>query len=62
MTTEARLMLNDLTFNALSNLTEEEARAQLERIRWPDGPVCPRCESADVVAINGKSKSVRPGL
>ncbi len=26
-----------------AKLTEEQARAYLESIRWPDGPICPHC-------------------
>jgi transposase-like protein len=44
----------------LSRLTEDQAREMVERIRWPNGPVCHHCGSLDVVAIGGKSG--RPGL
>jgi transposase-like protein len=39
--------------------TDDEAcRAHMERVRWPDGPVCPRCGAVDdAVAV-----STRPGL
>lgn len=40
---------------------ESLARDHLENIRWPDGPVCPHCGSADkVYRLAGKSH--RPGL
>jgi transposase-like protein len=40
---------------------EAKARAHLEAIRWPDGPVCPHCGSLDkVYRLSGKSH--RPGL
>ncbi|HYM17933.1 MAG TPA: transposase, partial [Micropepsaceae bacterium] len=26
---------------------EEAARAHLERIQWPDGPICPHCGVVD---------------
>jgi transposase-like protein len=40
---------------------ETKARAHLEAIRWPDGPVCVHCGSVDkVYRLNGKSH--RPGL
>lgn len=40
---------------------EAKARAHLEEIRWPDGPVCPHCGSLDkVYRLSGKSH--RPGL
>jgi transposase-like protein len=44
----------------VSKLTEEEARETFERIRWPDGPVCPHCGSVEAVKLQGKS--TRPGL
>lgn len=38
--------------------TEEEARAFLEAVRWPDGPVCPHCSYKGAWPIKGG----RPGL
>ena len=40
---------------------EEAARAHFERLRWPNGPVCPHCGSVDS-ATELKGKSTRPGL
>jgi transposase-like protein len=36
---------------------EEKAREYLEKLRWPDGPICPRCGSLGerVRALNGAS-------
>jgi transposase-like protein len=31
--------------------SEEKCRAYLEELRWPNGPVCPRCESTSVSQI-----------
>lgn len=40
---------------------DDKARAYLERVRWPDGPVCPHCGSiADHYRLEGKSH--RKGL
>lgn len=39
---------------------EEAARAHLESIRWPNGPVCPHCGSTHVTRLSGKSH--RKGL
>src|SRR5262249_46928056 len=42
---------------------EDAARAHLEAIRWPNGPVCPHCGSVGegvITKLNGKSH--RPGL
>ena len=44
----------------LYKMTNEEARALLEALRWPEGPVCPQCGGMNVAALNGKS--CRPGL
>jgi transposase-like protein len=44
----------------ITALNENEARNYLEKIRWPDGPVCPHCGSRDSVRLQGKS--TRPGL
>ena len=30
---------------------EKKCRAYLEKLRWPDGVLCPRCESAKVYRI-----------
>src|SRR3546814_9614670 len=40
---------------------EAAARKYLERMRWPDGPVCPHCGSIDR-AHKLKGKGARPGL
>lgn len=43
---------------------EDKARAFLEAKRWPNGPVCPHCDGAEVYPMTAKpgSKSpVRPG-
>ncbi len=39
----------------------EKAREYLESLRWPNGPVCPHCGSADG-AYELKGKAHRPGL
>jgi transposase-like protein len=42
---------------------DEAARAHLEAIRWPNGPVCPHCGNADGTKITRlQGKSHRPGL
>jgi transposase-like protein len=41
-------------------MSEDEAREFLERVRWPEGPVCPHCQSKETMALTGKS--CRPGL
>ena len=40
---------------------ENEARRHLEKVRWPDGPICPHCGTVDAATkLNGKS--ARPGV
>lgn len=42
----------------LQNLTEDQARDHIERLRWPNGPVCPHCSSISVYRMTGKSMRV----
>jgi len=37
--------------------TEDRCRAYLEDLRWPEGIVCPRCESGDTSPIPSRKKS-----
>lgn len=44
---------------------ENAARAALEEVRWPNGPVCPHCgnnEAGTMPVIEGSKRSHRPGL
>ncbi len=41
-------------------MSKEEARAYLEKLHWPNGPMCPRCNGQNVLLLKGKS--TRPGL
>lgn len=42
---------------------DDAARAHLESIRWPNGPVCPHCGNSDQATIHRlEGKSHRPGL
>jgi transposase-like protein len=45
---------------ALCRMTEDEARAFIESIRWPEGPVCPHCGSSKCTRLQGKA--TRPGV
>ena len=38
----------------------DKAREHLEAVQWPDGPVCPHCESKNARKLRGKAH--RPGL
>jgi transposase-like protein len=42
------------------DLTEDQARAHLEKLRWPHGPACVHCGSVKVTRLQGKA--ARPGV
>lgn len=44
----------------IADLTEDEARAYLEKLLWPNGPVCSHCSSTNVYRMVGES--FRAGL
>lgn len=44
----------------LKRLSEEDARALLESLRWPAGPACPHCSSTDHLVLSGPG--ARAGL
>lgn len=49
------------TLNAPYFKDDQKARVYLESVRWPNGPICPHCGSAEVpYALKGKAH--RPGL
>lgn len=48
------------TLTQIAQMTDEEARAYLESLIWPNGPVCPHCGSVEVTRLNGKAH--RPGV
>jgi transposase-like protein len=41
-------------------LSEADARSIIEAIRWPNGPECPHCASANAVRLDGEAS--REGL
>lgn len=41
--------------------SEDKARAFVESIVWPNGPVCPHCESKDVYRMTPRADSKKPG-
>src|SRR5947208_10969907 len=50
-----------LTLNKVSGLTEDEARETIERILWPNGPVCAHCGAVEnVTRLQGQAH--RPGV
>ena len=38
-----KLTASEINLSTLGRLTENDARKLLERLRWPNGPVCPHC-------------------
>jgi transposase-like protein len=54
--------LEDMASIDVGRLTEDEARAVLEGIRWPKGIACPHCGSMRVKRIEAKSEKVRDGV
>src|SRR5688572_29830618 len=52
--------LEPMTIEEISCLSDDEARAYLERLRWPEGPVCPHCGGSEATRFRGKS--TRAGL
>lgn len=40
---------------------EDAAREALEKLRWPNGAVCPKCGGADPYKLTPKATSKRPG-
>ena len=57
--------MDKITFKQLRNLTEDQARETLESIRWPDGAVCPHCNSTEAYKLTAKAESknaVRKGV
>jgi len=43
-----------------AEMTEDEARDFIERVRWPDGPVCPHCGHDKIYKLDGEAH--RTGL
>jgi transposase-like protein len=47
------------TLNQVSALSEDKARETLERILWPDGPVCPHCGAVEnLTRLQGKAHRI----
>jgi len=54
--------LNEMAAIDVGRLTEDEARAILEGIRWPKGIACSHCGSFRITRIKAKSDKVRDGV
>ena len=42
-----------MNLSEAEQLSEEEALEYLEKIRWPNGPICPHCGSRKSTKLNG---------
>lgn len=49
-----------MNLSEISRLSEDQAREYFEHIRWPNGPVCPHCGSAESTKLQGQAH--RAGL
>ena len=47
-----------MTLSEVAKLTEDQARAYLEGLRWPDGPWCPHCGGLDHPRLKGKKHRI----
>src|SRR5438105_1030085 len=49
---------------SLRPISDDEARGTLERLRWPNGPICPKCGGVDPYKLNKRKHTAqtRPGL
>ncbi len=50
----------ELVIEGVSKMTEMGARKYLEKLRWPDGAVCPRCGGCDPYKLKAKAGSRKP--
>jgi transposase-like protein len=59
-------MSGKIDLPGLGKMSESDARAYFERLRWPDGPVCPRCgvvnDAALIESAPDTENKVRDGL
>jgi hypothetical protein len=53
--------LNFATLSA-AFANEEKARELIEASRWPDGPVCPHCDSKEVTRLTAPPRSAPVAL
>ena len=48
---------NRVSYTAILRWTDDHCRAYLEKIRWPNGPVCPKCGVSEPYRITRRSRS-----
>ena len=60
---EVKTDIDDLTlFKIFQQYSDEDkAREFVENLRWPNGPVCPHCQSTKVYRLTPKATSTKPG-
>lgn len=47
-----------MNLSEISRLSEDQAREYFEKIRWPNGPICPHCGSVESTKLKGKAHRV----
>jgi hypothetical protein len=57
---------SDINLSTLGKLTEDDARSMLERMRWPNGPICPHCgvvgEATAMASDTATENKLRAGV
>src|SRR5947207_493257 len=53
-----------MVMTSLRPISDDEARATLERLRWPNGPICPKCGGVEPYKLSKQKRTAgtRPGL
>ena len=46
-----------ISYSSILRWTEKDCRQYLENIRWPNGPICPKCGTPEPYLITRKSKT-----
>jgi transposase-like protein len=49
--------MENVSFLSVLQWTDQQCREYLERMRWPDGPKCPKCGEGEPYTITRKSES-----
>lgn len=57
---------SEINLSSLGKLSDDEARALLERLRWPNGPACPHCgvigEATEMASDKATANKLRAGV
>ena len=46
-----------LTFSTVLRWSDKQCLAYLEKVRWPEGPICPRCGAAEPYRITRRTRT-----